>query len=66
MKSVFALSPALAVSGCASFEKTFANRIVFTADGKSAMVNSMYGPLGIASKVDPEDAKAMIEAAKKK
>ena len=56
---------AVLLSGCSTLEKQFANRITFSADGKSAFVASMYGPLGIASKIDPDDAKALIEAAKK-
>lgn len=60
MKHIIIIA-AILLSGCSTLEKQFANRIVFAADGKSAFVASMYGPLGIASKIDPDDAKAMIE-----
>lgn len=53
------------LSGCSTLDKQFANRIAFTADGKAAFIASMYGPIGIASKVYADDAKAMIEASKK-
>jgi hypothetical protein len=53
---------ALALSGCASLDKQLANRIACTADGKGVLIASMYGPLGVASKADTDDAAAIIKS----
>lgn len=45
------LSAALLLGGCSSLSKEFENRLACTPDGKAYVV-SMYGPLGIASKID--------------
>lgn len=45
------LSIALLLGGCSSLSKEFENRLACTPDGKAYVV-SMYGPLGIASKID--------------
>ena len=44
------------LSGCSSMKKTFENRVACTADGTQLVVVSMYGPIGVASKIAPEDA----------
>ena len=54
MKTAFILA-AFLLSGCSTTE-LLANRVTCTVDGKQAHVVSLYGPLGIASKVDPADA----------
>jgi hypothetical protein len=53
MKTAFLLAAAVLLTGCAS--KTFTNRLVTTLDGKGAMVVSMYGPIGIAAKLNADD-----------
>ncbi len=59
MKLALILAAGLSLSGCASMKGTFANRLACTADGKLALVASMYGPIGIASKVADEDSAAV-------
>lgn len=54
-----ALCTALALTGCGSLSKTFANRVSCTADGSRALISSMYGPIGVASVVDAADAAAL-------
>ena len=56
MKQVLILAAAVSLAGCSSLPKAFANRVGCTADGKRAVVASMYGPIGVASFVDPDDA----------
>lgn len=56
MKHTLALILAASLlAGCSTTE-LLANRITCTVDGKQAHVVSLYGPLGIASKIDPDDA----------
>lgn len=45
----------LTLQGCASTD-FFANRVSCTVSGGTAFVNSMYGPLGITSKIAASDA----------
>ena len=59
MKSTLILALAAALAGCTSLPKTLANRVACTADGQRAVVASMYGPIGVASYVDPGDAAAL-------
>lgn len=59
MKLLLLLAAALALTGCSSLSKTLANRVACTADGQRAVVASMYGPIGVASYVDPDDAAAL-------
>lgn len=54
-----ALCAVLALTGCGSLGKTFANRVSCTADGSRALISSMYGPIGVASVVDAADAAAL-------
>lgn len=51
MYKVILLIAALSLSGCSSLSKEFSNQLVCTPDGKAFFV-SMYGPLGVASKID--------------
>jgi hypothetical protein len=55
MKTLLALSAILMLSGCANLKGMFANRAACTLDGKQMLVASMYGPIGIASKIDDAD-----------
>lgn len=59
MKHILILASVLALSGCANVKGMFANRAACTLDGKQMLVASMYGPIGIASKVADEDAKVV-------
>lgn len=59
MKLLLIFTAALALTGCSSLPKAFANRVACTADGKKAVVASMYGPIGVASYVDADDAAAL-------
>jgi hypothetical protein len=54
MKIAVILAAAL-LSGC-STANLLTNRVACTVDGKQAHYVSLYGPLGIASKVDESDA----------
>jgi hypothetical protein len=63
MRLLLILLPALLV-GCSSNPLT--NRISVTLDGKDAYVNSMYGPIGVTSKIDPKDAEVLREITKLK
>ncbi len=49
----------LILAGCSS--SPLANRISLPLGGNEAYVNSMYGPIGITSKVDPQDAEILRE-----
>lgn len=53
MKTTLILAACL-LAGCSTTE-LLANRITCTIDGQQAHVVSLYGPLGIASKVDAAD-----------
>ena len=55
MKLLMLIATLLALSGCA----TFANRISVSLAGDEMYVNSMYGPLGVTSKVDSKDLEAI-------
>lgn len=52
---IFAMVP---LAGCSSLS-TLENRVACTADGKEMLYASMYGPIGIASRVDEKDAKLL-------
>jgi hypothetical protein len=58
MRYLFALLALFALSGCAQLSK-LENRVACTPDGKEMLYASMYGPIGIASRVDAKDAKAL-------
>jgi aromatic ring-opening dioxygenase LigB subunit len=51
------------LAGCGSnpLAGKFTNRVTMTLAGDEAHISSMYGPLGIASKVDPKDAEILRE-----
>jgi len=51
---------ALALSGCAT--ETFTNRLACTVAGDLAYHVSMYGPIGISSKIDAKDSKVVCVA----
>lgn len=44
------------LSGCTTL-KAFDNRVSCSMDRQEAYVNSMYGPIGVTSKVSAKDAK---------
>jgi hypothetical protein len=50
---------ALLLAGCES--SPLANRVSMTLAGDEAYVNSMYGPLGLTSKIDKRDAEILRE-----
>lgn len=56
MRKLIVFAAILLLSGCSSLKGTFANRAACTLDGKQMLVASMYGPIGIASKVAEADA----------
>lgn len=51
------------LSGCSTVS-SFDNRVSCSLDGKEAYVNSMYGPLGVTSKVDKRDAEVICVQSK--
>ncbi len=61
----YLLIPIVALlTGCAATD-FLTNRVSCTVDGAKAMVNSMYGPVGISSKVDQADADVICKALKR-
>jgi hypothetical protein len=56
MNRILILAALLALSGCSTLKGTFANRASCSLDGHLLLVSSMYGPIGITSKVDEADA----------
>ena len=54
------LASLASLAGCAG--KPLANRISCTAAGDAVFISSMWGPVGIASQADSEDARAIIAA----
>ena len=62
MKRLALLLLALPLAGCSTLE-AFDNRISCSMDGRQAYVNSMYGPLGVSSKVAASDAKVICARA---
>jgi aromatic ring-opening dioxygenase LigB subunit len=54
------------LAGCGTnpFKGEFTNRVSMTLGGDEAHVSSMYGPIGITSKVDPKDAEILRELMK--
>jgi aromatic ring-opening dioxygenase LigB subunit len=61
MKALILLSLLLAGCGTNPFKGEFTNRVSMTLGGDEAHISSMYGPLGITSKVDPKDAEVLRE-----
>ena len=61
MKYLILLSLLLAGCGSNPLAGKFTNRVMLTLGEDEAHVNSMYGPLGIASKVDAKDAEVIRE-----
>jgi hypothetical protein len=57
MRYLILLSVLLA--GCSN--NPLANRISLPLGGNEAYVNSMYGPIGLTSKIDPQDAEILRE-----
>lgn len=60
MKLALILAAAAFLSGC-STANLLTNRVACTVDGKQAHYVSLYGPLGIASKVDEADAEVICK-----
>jgi aromatic ring-opening dioxygenase LigB subunit len=61
MKSLILLSLLLAGCGTNPFKGEFTNRVSMTLGGDEAHISSMYGPIGITSKVDQKDAEVLRE-----
>lgn len=55
MKMFLAASAVVALSGCSTLETTFANRVACSVAKDQAFSVSMYGPIGIASKIAEQD-----------
>lgn len=55
MKSFGILTLALFLGGCASFKGEFENRLACSASSDQAYLVSMYGPVGLATKVSASD-----------
>lgn len=60
MRTIFSVALALLLSGCAAVD-VLENRVSCSADGKHAYVNSLYGPVGVTSKIAPADAKVICK-----
>lgn len=63
MKSLALIALALSLSGCANLKGAFANRAACTVSGQQLLIASMYGPIGIVSKVDAADSAAVCKKA---
>jgi len=63
MKTIAIALVSVALTGCGSMKGQFENRASCTLDGKQMLVASMYGPIGVASKISAADA-AVVCAAK--
>lgn len=50
----------LPLAGCSSLE-LLENRVSCSMDRKQAYVNSMYGPVGVTSKVAPADSEVICK-----
>jgi hypothetical protein len=61
MKRLVLISLLLAGCGTNPFKGEFTNRVSMTLGGDEAHISSMYGPIGITSKVDPKDAEVLRE-----
>ena len=51
---------ALLLCGCSTLE-SLENRVSCSADGKHAYINSLYGPVGVTSKIAAADAKVICK-----
>ena len=49
------------LSGCASLDGLLDNRVSCTLDGKQALYSSLYGPIGVTSKVSGADSEAICK-----
>ena len=61
MKRIVLLCALLTGCGTNPFKGEFTNRVSMTLGGDEAHISSMYGPLGITSKVDPKDVEVLRE-----
>ncbi len=55
IRLLFALA-LVSLTGCASLDGMLDNRVSCTLDGKQALYSSMYGPIGVTSKVSDSDS----------
>lgn len=60
MRAALILASLAALAGCASVD--LSNRVTCTAAGDRVLVASMWGPVGVASWVHADDARALIAA----
>ena len=60
MRTMVVLAAVL-LSGCSATKGTFENRVSCTLDGSNMFVSSMYGPIGITSKISSADAKTVCQ-----
>ena len=60
MKTLLIILFVVLLVGCTSPPKLLTNRVSCTAAGDQVLVSSMYGWIGITSKADADDAKAIL------
>jgi hypothetical protein len=62
-RAAIAVASLALLAGCESMSgfMPLANRVSVSLDGREAYVNSMYGWIGITSKIAKPDAEALIE-----
>jgi hypothetical protein len=65
MKSLAVLTLALFLGGCASLKGEFENRLACSANSDQAYLVSMYGPVGLATKVSSSDIPELCKKAMK-
>lgn len=63
MKRLFLALTAVLLAGCSTVS-SFDNRVSCSLDKQEAYVNSMYGPLGVTSKIDKRDAQVICAPGK--
>jgi hypothetical protein len=63
MKRILLLALLSGLAGCGSnpLAGKFTNRVSMTLGEDEGLISSMYGPIGITSKIDPKDAEVLRE-----
>lgn len=55
LKRLMIVGILVGLTGCGSISKEFQNKLACTPSGEAYLI-SMYGPLGVASKIDVQNA----------
>jgi uncharacterized lipoprotein YajG len=63
MRTLAILAALVLLSGCSTLSQ-LENRVACTPDGKQMVYVSMYGPIGVASRISETDAQAICKPMK--